>query len=103
MDKGYVHIYTGNGKGKTTAAFGVALRSLMAGKQVYVGQLVKGMKYSEVALENLVDNLKVEQYGLDCFIEKDPTEEDTARARQGYLKALEIVKSSRYDLVIALP
>ena len=40
MEKGYLHIYTGNGKGKTTAAFGLAVRALCAGKSVYIGQFV---------------------------------------------------------------
>ena len=45
--KGYIHLYTGNGKGKTTAAFGLALRALAAGANVYIGQFVKSMRYGE--------------------------------------------------------
>ncbi len=44
---GYIHVYTGNGKGKTTAAFGLAVRALCAGKNVYVGQFVKSMRYKK--------------------------------------------------------
>ena len=47
MKTGYIHIYTGDGKGKTTAAFGLAVRALCAGKSVYIGQFVKSMKYNE--------------------------------------------------------
>lgn len=54
MDQGYVHIYTGDGKGKTTAAFGLAVRALCAGKSVYVGQFVKSMKYHETRIEELL-------------------------------------------------
>lgn len=100
MNKGYVHIYTGNGKGKTTAAFGVALRTLMIEKKVYVGQFIKGMKYSETKLERVLANLEIEQYGIECFIDKDPTEEDNNRALIGYEKALKNVKSTNYDLII---
>ena len=50
MERGYIHIYTGNGKGKTTAAFGLAVRALCAGKKVYVGQFVKSMKYHETRI-----------------------------------------------------
>ena len=52
-NRGYVHIYTGDGKGKTTAAFGLAVRALCAGKDVYIGQFVKSMKYGETRIEEL--------------------------------------------------
>jgi cob(I)alamin adenosyltransferase len=100
MSKGYTHIYTGNGKGKTTAAFGVAVRMLMIGKRVYVGQFIKGMKYSETRLTEYFETLTCEQYGLECFIEKDPEPEDFERAKEGYRRALEIVTGGKFDLVV---
>ena len=48
MEKGYVQVYTGNGKGKTTAALGLSVRAVCAGKKVFFGQFVKGMEYSEL-------------------------------------------------------
>ena len=54
MDKGYMHVYTGDGKGKTTAAIGLCVRALGAGMSVYIGQFIKGMRYSEITtLETL--------------------------------------------------
>jgi len=50
--KGYIHVYTGNGKGKTTAALGLTLRAAGAGKKVYFGQFVKGKIYSEIEAIN---------------------------------------------------
>lgn len=100
MNRGYVHIYTGNGKGKTTAAFGVVLRTLMCDRPVYVGQFVKGMKYSETRLEAKVEGLTVEQYGLDCFIDHDPAEADRERAEAGYFRALEVVRAGTHALVV---
>lgn len=50
MEKGLVHLYWGDGKGKTTAAMGVALRSLAAGKRVVIVQFLKGRKSGEVKL-----------------------------------------------------
>ena len=47
MGKGYIHVYTGNGKGKTTAALGLSLRAIFVGKKVFFGQFIKGMDYSE--------------------------------------------------------
>ena len=100
MNRGYVHIYTGNGKGKTTAAFGVALRMVMIGKHVYIGQFIKGMKYSETKLEDYFDLITIKQYGLDCFIDKDPTAEDFTRAKEGFEMALSAVKDKKNQLVI---
>ena len=57
MRQGYIHIYTGNGKGKTTAAFGLALRAICAGCNVYIGQFVKSMCYSETRLVDLMQML----------------------------------------------
>jgi cob(I)alamin adenosyltransferase len=70
--KGYVQVYTGDGKGKTTAALGLALRASGAGLKVYIAQFVKGMEYSELkALRNLSDSIVVKQYGRGCFIYKN--------------------------------
>jgi len=82
--KGYVQVYTGNGKGKTTAALGLALRAAGAGLNVYVAQFVKGMAYSELeALRALQDRITVRQFGRRCFIRGAPEPADVDAARQG--------------------
>ena len=99
--KGYVHLYTGDGKGKTTAAFGLALRAVGAGMKVFIAQFAKGMKYSELeSIKRFADQITLKQYGRDCFIINKPTPEDIALAREGYDDALRIVKSGEYGLVI---
>ncbi len=66
--KGYIHIYTGNGKGKTTAALGLAIRAAGAGLQVFLAQFIKGQQYSELkTLSRLSDQITVEQFGLPAF------------------------------------
>lgn len=100
MSKGYMHIYTGNGKGKTTAAFGLALRAACAGKKVYIGQFVKDMKYSETKIVDFMSNIVIEQLGDGCFISKDPTERDCLIAKEALEKCANILKSEFYDLVI---
>ena len=95
-NKGYVHIYTGDGKGKTTAAFGLAVRALMAGKKVFIGQFVKSMKYHETRLADCagVEGLTIKQFGNGCFIYNNPpTAEDKAMAVEG-LAELEGVLSN---------
>ncbi len=101
MEKGYIHVYTGNGKGKTTAALGLALRSAGAGKRTFIGQFMKSMEYSEdKALKALQDYITIRKYGLDCFIVKKPTQKDIDYARKGLKEMEEILKNDEYDMVI---
>ena len=83
--KGYVQVYTGKGKGKTTAAFGLALRAAGAGLKVYFAQFVKGTKYSEChAVEKyLSEFITLKQYGMGYFVEREPNKEDRRIASEG--------------------
>jgi len=99
--KGYVHVYTGDGKGKTTAALGLALRAAGAGLKVYIAQFVKGMEYSELnALRTLSDSIVVRQYGRDCFIYREPDEEDRRLAREGLKDVWDVMCSGQYQMII---
>ncbi|WP_026894507.1 cob(I)yrinic acid a,c-diamide adenosyltransferase [Clostridiisalibacter paucivorans] len=100
MDKGYIQIYTGNGKGKTTAALGLSLRAVCAGKKVFFGQFVKGMKYSEVKAEKILSGFEIRQFGRECFIYRDPEEEDKKIAKEGLAICKEILKKGEYDVVV---
>jgi cob(I)alamin adenosyltransferase len=100
-EKGYLQVYTGNGKGKTTAALGLAIRAVGAGKRVYIAQFVKGMKVSElISLQRFNPKLRVKQFGLKGFIRKTPTAQDVKAAQKGLLEARGIIAGGRYDLVI---
>lgn len=99
--KGYIHVYTGNGKGKTTAALGLALRAVGAGKKVFIGQFVKGKIYSEVnAIRNLLPEITIKQFGLECFIKRNPTQADIDRARKGFEEVSGIIRDGSYPVVI---
>ncbi len=102
--EGRFQLYTGNGKGKTTAALGLAVRAACSGMKVYIGQFMKGQDYSELVLtERFPETITMEQYGtpkLLCKGEK-PSSEDTSAARNGLLKLKEAMLSGRYDVIIA--
>lgn len=100
MSKGYVHLYTGNGKGKTTAAFGLAIRAAMSGKKVYIGQFVKDMKYNETKIQEIVDNIVIEQLGKGCFIYESPEQKDIEAAREGLKKCSQVLTSGEFDVVV---
>ncbi|MBC8178295.1 MAG: cob(I)yrinic acid a,c-diamide adenosyltransferase [Desulfobacteraceae bacterium] len=101
MLKGYIQIYTGNGKGKTTAAFGLALRAVGAGLKVYIAQFVKGAEYSELeSVKKLSDSITLRQYGLGFFVNREPNKEDIRAAREGLKEVRGIMCSGGYDLVI---
>ncbi|MBF0229633.1 MAG: cob(I)yrinic acid a,c-diamide adenosyltransferase [Desulfamplus sp.] len=102
MKKGYVQIYTGNGKGKTTASLGLALRAAGAGFKVFIAQFLKQGDYSEIkALAKFKDEITVEQYGLGRFVKGLPSPEDIEAGKRGYERLMEILKKGRHDLVIA--
>lgn len=100
MEKGYIHIYTGNGKGKTTAAFGLAIRAALSGKRVFIGQFVKDMKYNETKIENYLHNIEIKQLGRGCFIYEDPEDADKEIAKKGLDECSALLSSGEYDLVI---
>ena len=101
MNKGYIHVYTGNGKGKTTASLGLALRAAGAGKKIYIAQFVKSMEYNEWKSLKYLDNfITIKLYGKGCFITKNPTLEDIQEAKIGVEKIKSIFKSNVYDVVI---
>ncbi len=97
---GYIHVYTGDGKGKTTAAFGLALRHLYAGGTVFIGQFVKSERYAECGIAGDRADIAIEQFGRDCFINKAPAPVDVDLARAGLARMAEILKCGRYSLVI---
>lgn len=99
-NKGYIHIYTGNGKGKTTCALGLSLRAVCAGKKVFFGQFIKGMKYSELDAVKYLPNFEMKQYGRDCFIYNSPTQEDIDMAKNALLEMKNILTEGKYDLVV---
>ena len=100
MEKGYIHIYTGNGKGKTTAAFGLALRAALSGKKVFIGQFVKDMRYNETKITDYLSNIDIKQLGRGCFIYKEPGEEDKQAAKKGLKECGKLLSSGEYDLII---
>ena len=99
--KGYVQVYTGNGKGKTTAALGLALRAVGAGFRVFIAQFLKGMEYSELrSIEKYSNLITLRQYGTDCFIQGEPGDEDFRLTRLGFEESKEAMLSGKYQLVI---
>jgi cob(I)alamin adenosyltransferase len=100
LEKGYLQVYTGDGKGKTTAALGLALRALCAGHRVFFGQFLKGRASSELRAAARFPELTVEQFGGPDFVRGKPSEEAIARARAGLRKMEEVLASGVYDVVI---
>ena len=99
--KGYIHVYTGDGKGKTTAALGLAIRAVGAGLKVYIAQFLKHGDYSEIkGLDRFSDTITVEQFGCGRFIKGRPSKEDVAAARQGLKKVKTILAAGKYSVVI---
>lgn len=100
LEKGYIQVYTGNGKGKTTAALGITLRTICAGNKAFFGQFMKGQDYSEKKAVQFLPGLTMEQFGGSCFVNGKPTEKDISDAKAGLARMKEILSSGDYDLVV---
>lgn len=100
--RGLVIVLTGNGKGKTTAAFGQALRAVGQGYRVFILQFMKGRDYGEfVAAEKFLPPLTIRRSGLDSFVMRDnPAPVDIELARQGFDLAKKAIASGKYNMVI---
>lgn len=95
-----IQVYTGNGKGKTTAALGLAIRAAGAGQNVYICQFAKGQIYNELKALKKIKNIKIEQFGRRCFIRKSPENIDIQMALGGLKKAAQIIAKKRYRVII---
>jgi cob(I)alamin adenosyltransferase len=103
LQKGYVQVYTGNCKGKTTASLGLAFRAMGRGLKTYMGQFMKGQCYAELkSAEMCKPYITIEQYGKDTFIhvQNPPLEEDVKMAVDGLEKAKKAMYSGEYDIII---
>jgi cob(I)alamin adenosyltransferase len=99
--KGYIQVYTGNGKGKTTAALGLAVRAAGAGLRVFIGQFIKMGDYSEIkALARFSDLITVKQFGQGRFIKGKPSPEDMSSAASGLKEIQERLLAGEFDVVI---
>ncbi len=101
--KGYIQVYTGNGKGKTTAALGLALRAAGHGLRTYFGQFLKGQDYGELAaVQKLAPLVTIEQFGRKGFIHvtENPQDKDIEMARSGLQKCLAAMLSGKYQIII---
>jgi cob(I)alamin adenosyltransferase len=98
---GYVQVYTGDGKGKTTAALGLALRASGHGMRTYIGQFMKGQHYGELDALRDHPHIRVEQYGdARCIRREEVTPRYRAQAQQGLRRAQEAMLSGQYDIVV---
>jgi cob(I)alamin adenosyltransferase len=97
-----VQIYTGDGKGKTTAALGLALRAVGHGLKVIMIQFMKGqINYGELESAKHLPGLVIEQYGRPDFVNpEDPAEQDIAFARKALARARDVIRQKEYDIVI---
>ena len=92
-DKGYIQIYTGNGKGKTTCALGLSIRAICNGYSVFFGQFLKGQDYSELKAVELLPNFTIRQYGSSHFVFNNPRKEGLVDIKNEML-------NGKYDIVV---
>ena len=98
---GYVHVYTGDGKGKTTAAIGLAVRAAGHDLWTYIGQFMKGQEYGELAALAQLPQITVDQYGdKGCIRKEEVTPKHIADAKLGLERAKVALISCRHDIIV---
>ncbi|MEO0100875.1 MAG: cob(I)yrinic acid a,c-diamide adenosyltransferase [candidate division WOR-3 bacterium] len=96
-----IQVYTGNGKGKTTAAIGQAIRALGHNWKILMIQFMKGDEYGEIKVLKKLPNITVKQFGLKTFVKKGELKPDDIKlAREGWQLAKEAIESRKYDMII---
>ncbi len=103
LEKGYAQVYTGNCKGKTTAALGLAFRAMGRGLKTYIGQFMKGQEYGELNSAKMVKPyITIEQYGREGFVhvQNPPEQLDVEKAADGLVRARKAMLSGEYDIVV---
>ena len=99
---GLVHVYTGDGKGKTTAALGLGLRAVGHGYKVVVVQFMKGdLVYGEQKAARSLPGFEIRQFGRRAFVDRDhPAKVDRDWARKGMEYARKVLTDGKHDIVI---
>jgi cob(I)alamin adenosyltransferase len=102
LEQGLIQVYTGDGKGKTTAALGLALRAAGHGLQVYIVQYMKGWPdYGELAALRHQPNITLVQFGRPDFVDREhPDPEDIKLAQQALQHSLDVLRDGRYDVLV---
>ncbi len=101
MNHGYIQIYTGDGKGKTTAALGLALRAAGAGLHTFIGQFMKGRHYSELDAARSIDTIEIEQFGDEDCITRDQVNQHHIRlAEAGLQRIYQVFEQQHHSVVI---
>jgi len=102
LERGLVQVYTGDGKGKTSAAFGLALRALGRGLKVYVIQFIKGgFDYGELYVVKRLPNFKLTAFGRGKFVtDVPPKKDDIKLAKEALELTKKVVNDGEYDVVV---
>ena len=103
MNKGIVRLYTGDGKGKTTMALGLALRVAGEGRRVFIGQFIKDdPKGDIVALRKAIPGVVTAQFGCGtgCIAGREPDKQDRDCAQKGLARAKQALASANFGLVV---
>ncbi len=101
MDKGFIQIYTGDGKGKTTASLGLALRAAGYGYKIFIGQFMKGQYYGELTSIRHIREIDIEQFGDEvCIRREEVTDIHKQHGKDGIRRILQVIESGEYQVII---